>query len=61
VKAWLSDHGVQYTIRDLLADPSAQAEFLRLGYLLPPVVSMGERAVSGYDPSALADLLGADP
>ena len=60
MKAWLSEYGVQYTARDLNGDPEAQREFLSRGYLLPPVVAVGDRSVAGYDPAALARLLGVD-
>jgi hypothetical protein len=60
VKAWLSDYGVQYTALDLNGDAEAQAEFLRRGFMLPPVVAVGEMSVSGYDPAALARLIGVE-
>ncbi len=58
MKAWLSEHGVAYTLRNVAEDPDAAAEFIRRGYLLPPVVVVDGEAVSGYQPERLDDLLG---
>ncbi len=58
MKAWLSEHGVVYTLRNVLEDPEAASEFIREGYLLPPVVVVDGRAVPGYRPDLLDELLG---
>jgi Glutaredoxin len=60
VKAWLSDHQVQYTVRNVVSDLQAQEEFLRQGFLLPPVVVVGQRHVAGYKPESLAAVLGIE-
>ena len=58
MKAWLSERGVEYTLRSLSKDRAAVDEFLRLGFHLPPVVVVDGRAVAGYQPDRLAELLG---
>ena len=60
MKAWLSERGVQYVLKDLTQDPGAIREFLEAGFLLPPVVVVDGRAVAGYRPDELAALLGED-
>ncbi len=57
MKAWLSDHRVAYTLRNVLEDPEAAAEFIGQGYLLPPVVVVDGEAVPGYQPDRLEALL----
>ncbi len=57
VKAWLSERGVSFVLRDVLQDPAAAEDFLRLGFLLPPVVVVDGQAVAGYQPERLAELL----
>ena len=60
MKAWLSEHQVAYTLRNILEDPQAAAEFIRQGYLLPPVVVVDGEAVTGYQPDQLDALLGEE-
>ncbi len=57
MKAWLSDHRVTYTLRNVTEDPEAAEEFVRKGYLLPPVVVVDGEAVQGYQPERLEALL----
>jgi len=57
VKAWLSQQGVVYAVRDLNTDAAARAEFLRRGFRLPPVVVVNGAAVEGYQPQQLEALL----
>ena len=45
-------------LRDVVNDPLALQEFLRLGTPLPPVVVYRGRWVAGYDPDELEDLVG---
>jgi glutaredoxin 3 len=60
VKAWLSEHQVAYTLRNVSEDPEAAAEFVRRGYMLPPVVVVDGQAVPGYQPERLDALLGEE-
>lgn len=45
-------------LRDVVRDPEALQEFLRLGAPLPPVVVYNGRWVAGFDPDGLDELLG---
>ena len=61
MKAWLSEHGIEYTIRDLRTDAEARREFVAAGFRLPPVVVVvGGPAIEGYRPGELERALGAD-
>jgi glutaredoxin 3 len=57
VKAWLSERGISYTLRNVSEDPSAADEFVRNGFLLPPVVVVDGKVVPGYQPERLDSLL----
>lgn len=57
MKEFLSERGIEYILRDVVVDPEALAEFLRLGAPLPPVVAYRGRWVAGYDPERLDELL----
>jgi glutaredoxin len=57
-KAMLSRRGVEFDAFDVENDPDA-ARFLReLGFSSVPVVVVGERSVSGWNPTKLAELVG---
>lgn len=58
VKEFLRERGVSYEFRDLNRDAEARAEFVRAGYLLPPVTVIDGTAVTGFDPRRLEGLLG---
>jgi adenosylhomocysteine nucleosidase len=60
VKEFLSQRGVPYTLKNLARDPEARGEFLRAGYLLPPVTVIGGKAVPGYRPDEIERLLAED-
>ena len=60
MKAWLSERRVPYTLRNVSEDAEAAAEFVRRGFLLPPVVVVDGQAVSGYQPERLEALLGEE-
>ncbi len=60
MKAWLSEREVAYTLKNVSDDPEAAAEFVRNGYLLPPVVVVDGEAVPGYQPERLDALLGEE-
>lgn len=57
MKEFLSDRGAEYILRDVVNDPGALEEFLRLGAPLPPVVVYRGCWVAGYDPERLDELL----
>ena len=57
VKDFLSQRGVRYTLKNLNTDALARDEFVRRGYLLPPVTVIDGEAVVGFDPVRLEQLL----
>jgi glutaredoxin len=57
VKAWLSRAGVPYVVRDVRTDDTAYDELRALGFRVVPVTVIGEEAIRGYDPAALAAAL----
>ena len=57
VKHYLTERGVRFELRDLNSDAAARAEFLRRGFLLPPVTVIGGVAVAGFQPERLEELL----
>ncbi len=58
VKEFLRERGVVYELKDVNVDPEARAEFVRAGYLLPPVVVVDGVPIPGYDPARLEQLFG---
>src|SRR5262245_1457689 len=56
VKEFLSRAGVSYEVR-LLTDPASVAEVEAHGHVKGPVTVIGDRAVGGYDRSALRAVL----
>jgi len=46
-----------FELKDLNRDAEARAEFVRAGYLLPPVTVVDGVVVTGYDPDRLDELL----
>jgi len=58
VKEFLSDHDVQYELRDVTRDEQSLREFLALGLPLPPVTVVDGVPVQGYQPALLEELLG---
>jgi len=57
LKEFLHERGVDYEFRDLSQDARARDEFVRAGYLLPPVTIVDGVAVGGFDPRRLEELL----
>jgi hypothetical protein len=55
----LSSWGVAFEAIDVEAVPAARAELARLGISLVPAVVAGGRVVHGWNPKALAELVGA--
>jgi hypothetical protein len=59
VKEFLHERGVPFTLRNLNVDAVAIADFVRAGYLLPPLTVIDGVAVVGFDPDRLDALLEA--
>ena len=57
MKEFLSQHEVQYELRDVTHDEQALHEFLALGLPLPPVTVVDGVPVQGYQPERLEELL----
>jgi glutaredoxin len=54
VKAWLSQAGVPFAVRNVDDDLDAYHALAARGYRSVPTTFVDDRAVSGYDPDALA-------
>ncbi len=57
VKEFLSQHGVEFTIKNVAIDPEAREEFLQAGWRLPPVTVIDSVAVEGFQPDRLEELI----
>lgn len=57
VKDFLDQRGVRYTLKNLNTDARAREEFLRHGYLLPPVTVLDGVAIEGFDRDRMEELL----
>jgi glutaredoxin len=57
VKEFLSQEGVEFTLKNVVTDSEAQEEFLRAGYRLPPVTVIDGVAVEGFLPDRIQALL----
>jgi glutaredoxin 3 len=52
---WLDEHGVSYETLDVIADPEANAEMLRLsGQTLAPVIDVDGKVLADFGPEELA-------
>jgi glutaredoxin-like protein NrdH len=56
-KAFLEERGVPFVERNLAADSRAMEELIALGARMLPVVRVGSRMISGFDPAAIGALL----
>jgi glutaredoxin len=54
VKAWLSQAGVPFVVRNVDDDLSAYDELVARGFRTVPVTVIGDEALTGYQPEALA-------
>ncbi len=54
MKAWLSQAGVPFEVRNVDEDSTAYDELLARGFRSVPVTIVGEQAIVGYQPQALA-------
>jgi glutaredoxin 3 len=57
VKEFLSQRGVEFTVKNVATDPEAREEFLRAGWRLPPVTLIDGVAVEGFQPDRLDELI----
>jgi glutaredoxin len=57
-KALLSQRGVEFDALDVANDPHALAALRELGYTSVPTVVVGDRALTGWNPTRLAELVG---
>jgi len=61
VKAWLSQAGVDFVARNVETNMAAYDALLALGFRTVPLTVIGDRAVAGFKPEALAEALSARP
>jgi glutaredoxin len=59
VKAWLSQAGVTFTVRNVDDDLDAYRELTARGFRTVPVTIVGDRALVGFDADALTAALNA--
>lgn len=57
VKQWLTAKGVTFEVRDVMASRAYQEEVERFGFMGVPVTVKGEKAVKGFHPAELEQLL----
>ena len=57
-KALLSRRGVEFDDFNVAADPSAMDDLRALGIMSVPAVVVGDRSMSGWNPTQLAELVG---
>lgn len=57
-KALLSRRGVEFDDHNVAADPSAMEELRAVGIMSVPAVIVGDRSMSGWNPTKLAELVG---
>jgi len=57
VKEFLSQRHVPFLLRNVTKDPEALREFRARGFLLPPVIVIDGKSVTGFDPAKLDALL----
>ncbi len=60
VKEFLSQKQVEFTERNIAADPAALAELEKLGYMSTPVTLVDGEVVVGFDRARLERLLGTE-
>lgn len=57
VKKWLTEKGISFEVRDVMEKQEYRDEVERFGFLGIPVTVVGERAVKGFQPQELENLL----
>ncbi|MGG1663457.1 5'-methylthioadenosine/adenosylhomocysteine nucleosidase [Brevibacillus sp. NRS-1366] len=58
VKEWLTAKGVSFEVRDVMTSRTYQEEVERFGFMGVPVTVVGDKAVKGFAPSELEQLVG---
>lgn len=56
--AWLTEHGIDFTERNITEDPSALAELEQIPAFATPTVLIDGEVVFGFDKRKLSQLLG---
>ena len=59
-KAWLSQKGIPFTIRDVAQDPTALDELAKMEVYSTPVTLIDGEVVVGFNRKRMAELLGVD-
>ncbi|UFJ39322.1 5'-methylthioadenosine/adenosylhomocysteine nucleosidase [Brevibacillus humidisoli] len=57
VKQYLQEQGIAYEVRDVMERQEYREEVERFGFLGVPVTAVGDKAVKGYNPAELEQLL----
>jgi glutaredoxin 3 len=56
---YLSQNGIQFTERNVGKDPKAREELMALGLLSLPVIIIGDKRLTGFNPKAIDAALGS--
>jgi len=56
---YLSQKGIAFTERNVEKDPKAREELMALGLLSLPVIIIGDKRLTGFNPKAIDAALGA--
>jgi glutaredoxin 3 len=56
---YLSQKGIVFTERNVGKDPKAREELMALGLLSLPVIIIGDKRLTGFNPKAIDAALGA--
>ncbi|MDF2681109.1 MAG: 5-methylthioadenosine/adenosylhomocysteine nucleosidase [Brevibacillus sp.] len=59
VKQWLTAKGISFEVRDVMTSRDYQEEVERFGFMGVPVTVIGDKAVKGYQPAELEQLVGS--
>ncbi|MFD2370863.1 5'-methylthioadenosine/adenosylhomocysteine nucleosidase [Brevibacillus sp. GCM10020057] len=59
VKQWLTAKGLAFEVRDVMTSRAYQEEVERFGFMGVPVTVVGDKAVKGYQPQELEQLVGS--
>ncbi|HLO11052.1 MAG TPA: glutaredoxin family protein [Pseudoneobacillus sp.] len=57
VKEMLTQEGIPFEVRDLMANPAYQEEVEKFGFMGIPVTAVGDQAVKGFNPAELNKLI----